>query len=173
MWFLDEVKVVHPSSDTYQSYTMANEVSPLLRNHGDTRSVSSVRMDSYEAYTNEFPDDPDFSSLVRQAETAMDLMIYPKRITQGSSGSYFVQDPTEVRRQNVHYPPPLGTVVSNPCRAGCLSFGTSVQTVLQTVQRPRVCSAANGNMHYKCHQISDYIPSVTLLPQREERDVNR
>ena len=105
MWFLDEVKVVHPSSDTYQPYTMANEVSPLLRNHGDTRSVSSVRMDSYEAYTNEFPDDPDFSSLVRQAETAMDLMIYPKRITQGSSGSYFVQDPTEVRRQNVCYPP--------------------------------------------------------------------
>ncbi|GLG98782.1 Phosphatidylinositol 4-kinase type 2-beta [Gryllus bimaculatus] len=38
-------------------------------------------------------DDPQFSELVRQAETAIDNGIYPERISQGSSGSYFVKNP--------------------------------------------------------------------------------
>ncbi|XP_047115441.1 phosphatidylinositol 4-kinase type 2-alpha isoform X1 [Schistocerca piceifrons] len=42
---------------------------------------------------NNFPDDPQFSELVRQAEYAIDNGIYPERIYQGSSGSYFVKNP--------------------------------------------------------------------------------
>ncbi|XP_046997740.1 phosphatidylinositol 4-kinase type 2-beta isoform X2 [Schistocerca americana] len=38
-------------------------------------------------------DDPQFSELVRQAEYAIDNGIYPERIYQGSSGSYFVKNP--------------------------------------------------------------------------------
>lgn len=43
-----------------------------------------------------FTDDPLFSDLVRQAEIAIDNGIYPERIYQGSSGSYFVKNPAGV-----------------------------------------------------------------------------
>ncbi|KAF7994790.1 hypothetical protein HCN44_004262 [Aphidius gifuensis] len=41
---------------------------------------------------NRFSDDPQFSELVWQAETAIDNGIFPERIYQGSSGSYFVKN---------------------------------------------------------------------------------
>jgi len=41
--------------------------------------------------TNVFPDDPHFTEVIRSAETAIDNGIYPQRIYQGSSGSYFVK----------------------------------------------------------------------------------
>ncbi|RZC39129.1 phosphatidylinositol 4-kinase type 2-alpha [Asbolus verrucosus] len=43
---------------------------------------------------NQFPDDPAFSDLVWQAEVAIDNGIFPERISQGSSGSYFVKNPS-------------------------------------------------------------------------------
>ncbi|XP_012859637.1 phosphatidylinositol 4-kinase type 2-alpha [Echinops telfairi] len=42
---------------------------------------------------NEFPEDPEFETVVQQAELAMERSIFPERIYQGSSGSYFVKDP--------------------------------------------------------------------------------
>ncbi|KAF3827813.1 hypothetical protein GH733_001048 [Mirounga leonina] len=42
---------------------------------------------------NEFPEDPEFEAVVRQAEVAIERCIFPERIYQGSSGSYFVKDP--------------------------------------------------------------------------------
>lgn len=39
-----------------------------------------------------FTDDPHFTDLVRQAETSIESGIYPERIYQGSSGSYFVKN---------------------------------------------------------------------------------
>ncbi|XP_042314733.1 phosphatidylinositol 4-kinase type 2-alpha isoform X2 [Sceloporus undulatus] len=42
---------------------------------------------------NDFPEDPDFAEVVRLAEQASERGIYPERIYQGSSGSYFVKDP--------------------------------------------------------------------------------
>lgn len=41
-------------------------------------------------------DDPHFTDLVRQAETSIETGIYPERIYQGSSGSYFVKNSTGV-----------------------------------------------------------------------------
>lgn len=41
-------------------------------------------------------DDPLFCDLVRQTEVAIDTGIFPERISQGSSGSYFVKNPTGV-----------------------------------------------------------------------------
>lgn len=41
---------------------------------------------------NHWPDDPHFTDLVRQAETAIENGNYPERIYQGSSGSYFVKN---------------------------------------------------------------------------------
>lgn len=43
-----------------------------------------------------FADDPHFSDLVYSAEIAIDGGIYPERIYQGSSGSYFVKNPAKV-----------------------------------------------------------------------------
>ena len=42
-------------------------------------------------------DDPKFAELIRQAELAIDNGIYPERIYQGSSGSYFVKNTAGVR----------------------------------------------------------------------------
>ncbi|KAL7637044.1 UNVERIFIED_CONTAM: hypothetical protein RMT77_012802 [Armadillidium vulgare] len=41
---------------------------------------------------NIWQDDPQFTDLVRQAEIAIENTIYPERIFQGSSGSYFVKN---------------------------------------------------------------------------------
>ncbi|XP_062927433.1 phosphatidylinositol 4-kinase type 2-alpha [Mobula hypostoma] len=43
---------------------------------------------------NEFPDEPEFAEVVRRAEQAQELGIHPQRISQGSSGSYFIRDPS-------------------------------------------------------------------------------
>ncbi|XP_023375612.1 phosphatidylinositol 4-kinase type 2-alpha isoform X2 [Pteropus alecto] len=45
---------------------------------------------------NEFPEDPEFEAVVRQAELAIERGFFPERIYQGSSGSYFVKDPQGV-----------------------------------------------------------------------------
>ena len=45
---------------------------------------------------NAFPNDREFESLIRRAEEAIELGIYPERIIQGSSGSYFVLDKDKV-----------------------------------------------------------------------------
>ena len=61
------------------------ESQPLLK------SINESANDSGE-FTNTFPDDPEFSNVVREAETAIDTGINPERIAQGSSGSYFVKN---------------------------------------------------------------------------------
>ena len=45
-----------------------------------------------EPHRNEFPEDPEFREIIRNTERAIDEGIYPERIYQGSSGSYFVKD---------------------------------------------------------------------------------
>ncbi|XP_048220156.1 phosphatidylinositol 4-kinase type 2-beta isoform X2 [Perognathus longimembris pacificus] len=42
---------------------------------------------------NSFLDDPEFADIVLRAEQAIEIGVFPQRITQGSSGSYFVKDP--------------------------------------------------------------------------------
>lgn len=39
---------------------------------------------------NVFTEDPEFTDVIRSAEEAIEAGIYPERIAQGSSGSYFV-----------------------------------------------------------------------------------
>lgn len=51
------------------------------------------RLDTDYGYIeNSFPDDPDFQQVIRQSECAMDEGVFPERIYQGSSGSYFVKN---------------------------------------------------------------------------------
>ncbi|EHB02635.1 Phosphatidylinositol 4-kinase type 2-beta [Heterocephalus glaber] len=42
---------------------------------------------------NAFLDDPEFAEIISRAEQAVELGVFPERISQGSSGSYFVKDP--------------------------------------------------------------------------------
>lgn len=42
---------------------------------------------------NAFLDDPEFADVVLKAEQAIEFGVFPERISQGSSGSYFVKDP--------------------------------------------------------------------------------
>lgn len=39
-----------------------------------------------------FTDDPQFNEVLNQAQIAIDHEVYPERIYQGSSGSYFVKN---------------------------------------------------------------------------------
>lgn len=41
-------------------------------------------------------DDPQFNEVLQQAQVAIDNEVYPERIYQGSSGSYFVKSRTGV-----------------------------------------------------------------------------
>lgn len=41
---------------------------------------------------NTFVDDPEFAEIVMRAEQAIECGVLPERISQGSSGSYFVKD---------------------------------------------------------------------------------
>ncbi|EEC01224.1 phosphatidylinositol 4-kinase type-II, putative, partial [Ixodes scapularis] len=64
------------------SNNTSRESQPLLR-----------RMEPDLGTTSEtFPDDPLFASVVREAFIAIEAAIYPERIYQGSSGSYFVKN---------------------------------------------------------------------------------
>ncbi|XP_065763480.1 phosphatidylinositol 4-kinase type 2-beta isoform X3 [Muntiacus reevesi] len=46
-----------------------------------------------ERKLNTFLDDPEFADIILKAEQAIEFEVYPERISQGSSGSYFVKDP--------------------------------------------------------------------------------
>lgn len=45
---------------------------------------------------NSFLDDPEFAEIILKAEQAIECAVFPERISQGSSGSYFVKDPKGV-----------------------------------------------------------------------------
>ncbi|KAM9142411.1 phosphatidylinositol 4-kinase type 2-beta isoform 2-T2 [Pangshura tecta] len=48
------------------------------------------------AEMNLFLDDPEFAEIVLRTEQAIECGVFPERISQGSSGSYFVKDPKGV-----------------------------------------------------------------------------
>lgn len=45
---------------------------------------------------NTFLDDPEFAEIILRAEQAIECEVFPERISQGSSGSYFAKDPKGV-----------------------------------------------------------------------------
>lgn len=71
------------------------ENTPLI---GQSRRgrVRSEYEDLDEEMFNNWPNDPEFTELIRQAELAADQGVFPQRIYQGSSGSYFVKNPEGV-----------------------------------------------------------------------------
>lgn len=60
-----------------------NENQPLLKRFDN---------DSIQIINNYFPEDIEYNNLIRDVEQAIENGILPKRISQGSSGSYFVKN---------------------------------------------------------------------------------
>ncbi|XP_015523795.1 phosphatidylinositol 4-kinase type 2-alpha isoform X1 [Neodiprion pinetum] len=73
---------------------LSNDQTPIIDSPGiDRESQPLLGRLELDVTFNRFPDDPQFSELVWQAECAIDHGIFPDRIYQGSSGSYFVKNP--------------------------------------------------------------------------------
>lgn len=70
-----------------QTHTVAAQAQALA-----AQAVAAAHAVQTHRERNDFPDDPEFEVVVRQAEVAIECCIYPERIYQGSSGSYFVKD---------------------------------------------------------------------------------
>lgn len=62
------------------------------------------RTDDCACNFNHFPDDPQFSTIVKEAEIAIGNGVYPQRIYQGSSGSYFVKNNDSTKTIGVFKP---------------------------------------------------------------------
>ncbi|GAV04262.1 hypothetical protein RvY_14570 [Ramazzottius varieornatus] len=94
--------VINTESDpllpTMSNQAILSESSPLLSHPEDTLSIA--KMDLYvptrRLGENIFPEDPDFTQTVHEAELAIENGIHPDRVVQGSSGSYFVKNPEGV-----------------------------------------------------------------------------
>jgi len=69
--------------------TRGRENTPLIGGRGRHRSEYE---DLDDEMFNNWPNDPTFNDLIKEAETAVDQGVYPTRIYQGSSGSYFVKN---------------------------------------------------------------------------------
>jgi len=88
---------VHEAGTSFLGYISEDQfsvpelafVSPKLENtDGECLPLLLERHDPHQTIF----DDPEFADLVYQAEVAIDAGIYPERIYQGSSGSYFVKN---------------------------------------------------------------------------------
>lgn len=82
---LPDVTFVQSTSTTSNSFHCNNdkESQPLLR---------KMEYDTVSIINNMFPDDPEFNNIIREVEQAIENGIAPQRISQGSSGSYFVKN---------------------------------------------------------------------------------
>ncbi len=87
----DVIFAPHANLEQSQLNSPTREKTPLLgRTKSRTRSNSGGREIADDF--NVFNDDPEFTEIVRVAEEAILNGIYPQRISQGSSGSYFVRN---------------------------------------------------------------------------------
>uniref|UniRef100_A0A674AP50 Phosphatidylinositol 4-kinase type 2 n=1 Tax=Salmo trutta TaxID=8032 RepID=A0A674AP50_SALTR len=55
-------------------------------------SLSPLHSGNSSGDFNHFPGDPEFGDIIQRAEQAIEGGVFPERISQGSSGSYFVKD---------------------------------------------------------------------------------
>lgn len=85
--------IVSPNS---VSAGVPNSNQPAFSGKGRRETSRLVSRDGTCEYLNDFKDDPDFNGFVREAENAIEGGIFPERIYQGSSGSYFVKNCDQV-----------------------------------------------------------------------------
>ena len=82
-----------PQQQQFSPQAGPSGASPAAFGKGRKEISRLISRDSQTSeYLNEFKEDPEYSEIVREAENAIDNGIFPERIYQGSSGSYFVKD---------------------------------------------------------------------------------
>lgn len=86
--------ILSSSTHSYGS-NQDGENQPLLRRFD---------ADSTQIINNSFPDDPEYNTLIKEVEQAIENGHLPKRISQGSSGSYFVENSEGNVSFSVHLP---------------------------------------------------------------------
>lgn len=73
----------------------ATEEPPVVSRDRSISASLSTELDRTRnavSETNTFLEDPEFADIVLKAEQAIEIGVFPERISQGSSGSYFVKD---------------------------------------------------------------------------------
>lgn len=93
------------SHNTSNTSSNNEEIEPLLnrstncnlcKNQNRLQTQSSKMEAEWHAYHNNFPEDEHFNGVIKEAERSIEEGNYPIRISQGSSGSYFVRDRNNV-----------------------------------------------------------------------------
>ncbi|KAI6069618.1 Phosphatidylinositol 4-kinase type 2 [Aix galericulata] len=69
------------------------EEEPLLRPSWGREPRRAAGHAGHAVDMNTFLDDPEFAEIILRAEQAIECGVFPERISQGSSGSYFAKDP--------------------------------------------------------------------------------
>ena len=92
-----------PPPDVTFSQSLDSPISPGSPRPGRGNRESTPLLgrpdDFNDSLFNHFPEDPDYTEVIRTAENAIECGIFPERIYQGSSGSYFVKSIDRVRIQ--------------------------------------------------------------------------
>lgn len=86
MAFLDEGTYLHINADTSEYICCTVHLTHFI----------FVDIGNSSGDFNHFPEDPEFGEIIQRAEQAIENGVFPERISQGSSGSYFVKDPKGV-----------------------------------------------------------------------------
>lgn len=76
--------------------TFAPALPPSQRSNREIQPLLGCIEHEFSATDNVFPTDPGFTDIMRDAERAIEEGMYPERIYQGSSGSYFVKNEDSV-----------------------------------------------------------------------------
>ena len=80
-----------PAAGSYESTSLIMPGSPRRGNRESTPLLGRTDVE-FGHVENSFPEDQEYTGVIRQAELAIEHGIYPIRISQGSSGSYFVKE---------------------------------------------------------------------------------
>ncbi|XP_013399472.1 phosphatidylinositol 4-kinase type 2-beta isoform X2 [Lingula anatina] len=92
-----EAQIAPPPDVTFapsavESTRLSSPRSPTRSDRENTPLLARIEEEHGPLYFNHFTDDPQFTSIIRQAEQTIDAGVFPERISQGSSGSYFVKN---------------------------------------------------------------------------------
>lgn len=124
------------------SNNTSRESQPLLR-----------RMEPDLGTTSEtFPDDPLFASVVREAFIAIEAAIYPERIYQGSSGSYFVKNSE-------------GKVSLSGPASACLAAGSPLRTSVTAARSAEGESALVSDARLATALATSRLPAGMFKPR--------
>lgn len=92
---IQRIGLILPNNNSRPTGMSSSSTPPGSPHRSDQESTPLLLHDRHLPL-NHFPDDVEYASVIASAEQAIEHGIYPERIYQGSSGSYFVKSPDGV-----------------------------------------------------------------------------